>query len=590
MTQGPPDPRSDFVSGQAQRGGQARATRAEIWRRLQLPLLGLVLVGLGATSVYLYTGQGRQTRQTEPTRGEGAVSEGQAEKLRLRSLELEAAFNQARLAHFDLREEDLLLLEQALQVQEQYIEARQSVGAENQRHRELRRRLHLLRSERLRAESTQAEAQALILVKTDAEGALLLLRRALACEEEIAAKWDAAGLADVGRRARLDTRLRRLESAPLWNRSRAEEAAAEKLLAANQFAAAARGFAEAQASEAEFLRKYRDVRDTEFGRLEQLGARRETALSGQLWGVVQAQRDLAERREKAGEWSAATPAWQAARDALHQLLTEYPRSTYANRTLEVSLVTRLNFTRFHGEIQATTTALQRLRETLRRRDTAAAFTQLGSVLKQAKDLADRETGAFLPDQPERQELEYLAAHESVARHLLARLDQDFLLLPGLNAKMHRTEITQGLYAAIMDSNPSASRGEFAPVESVSYPEAEAFCLRLGWVLGQKVRLPTLAEYQAALGAANPAPSAEVAWTAANTDGGSARPVATRQVNAAGFYDLLGNVEEWAASPAAASKASAVGGSVATSAVAGLGARELIKREKLRTLGFRVVME
>ena len=50
--------------------------------------------------------------------------------------------------------------------------------------------------------------------------------------------------------------------------------------------------------------------------------------------------------------------------------------------------------------------------------------------------------------------------------------------------MLRSEVSQELYTALMDvPSPSRSRGGNLPVESVSHADAEAFALRVSWLLG-----------------------------------------------------------------------------------------------------------
>lgn len=281
MSKGPRPPRTDYKPATDPRSRRGRYAFADLWARLRLPLLVLVLAALGIASLVLYTAERRETRQTELT-----VSAADAEAIRMRSLAAEAAFEKARQQRFQLTEEDIRLLEQALQYQEEYLSALNSVGAENMRLVSLRRRLHLLRGESLRQESAALEAAALGLAKTDEDAAAEKLRRAVACEQEIADRWQFSGLADSGRRALLDTRLRRLESSALWRKGRALEAEAEKAFAAGRYAEAAERFASALEAENEFLARYRDVRDTAFGRAEQLAVRRETAESGQLWEEV----------------------------------------------------------------------------------------------------------------------------------------------------------------------------------------------------------------------------------------------------------------------------------------------------------------
>jgi hypothetical protein len=585
MTSGPHLPKNDFVTAPDPRTGRRKLFREEIWLKVRVPLLLAVFFVLGVTCVLLYTADRRQTRQSAIL-----VTPEQAEALRLKSLQLEAAFEKIRQDRFDLREEDIALLEGALRAQEEHISARQSIGTDNARQQSLRRRLHLIRGERLRHDSDEAEAKALIVVKADEPAAIQLLRRAIECELEIEQKWEFSGLAEPGRRARLDTRLRRLESGPLWQRGRELEAAAEKLFTAGKFTEAAASFNQAMECETEFLARYRDVRNTEFGRFDKLAERRETAISGEVWNGVKAQRAKAEGFEQAGDWPAATRAWQAAVDAFAKLLTDFPRSAFADRTLEALISTRFNHARFHGEIVALRARRDGMRAALRARRAEEAIRLADELVLAARRLADANTGAFLPEDNERRELEYLAGNAAVVRGLLEGVDRNLLPIPGMKARLYRTEIPQGVFASVMGSNPSSVRREANPVESVTYAEATTFATRVGWLLGAPARLPTVAEFTAAAGDLDKPVEPRQAWGAENTDGASARAVATTASNPFGFHDLLGNVEEWTMAAPDDLRAPAVGGSVATLLGKGLPSRSAFKREKSRTLGFRIVIE
>ena len=585
MSNGPRPPRPDFVPAADPRSRSGGLTLEVLWDRLRLPLLLLVIAGLGLTSLLLYTSDRRTTRQSELT-----VSTADAEALRQRSLQAEAAFEKIRQERFELTEEDVRLLEQALQAQEEYLSARMSVGTEDPRQVSLRRRLHLLRGERLRQESVTLEAAALVLAKTDEPAAAERLRRAVACEQEIADRWQFSGLADSGRRALLDTRLRRLESSDLWQKGRALEAEAEKSFAAGRYAEAAERFTKAIDAENEFLGRYRDVRDTAFGRAEQLAIRRETAVSGLLWVEVRGHKAAAEAAEAKADWPGAARSWQAAVDAFARLLIAHPRSQFADRAEEATMATRLNFARFHDDIVRVRAAAAKLRQALRARQVDDALRLAETVLTDARRLADAGTGVFRAADEERQELEFITTHAAMIRGFLPEADRQLLPVKGHVIRMYRTEIPQGLYASVMESNPSALRREANPVESVAYADAELFARRLGWILGARVRLPTVAEFIAAAGDLTKPVATEDAWTAANTDGVGARPVATARPSAQGFHDLVGNVEEWTVAKEGETRAPVAGGSVASAPAADLPVRQVFKREKSRTLGFRIVIE
>jgi len=139
-----------------------------------VPFLVVVLLALGVASLLLYTSDRRSTRQEDLL-----VSPEAAEALRLRSLELEVAFEKIRQERFELKEADILLLEEALRLQEEYVTARLSVGTDNFRQQSLRRRLHLIRGEQLRHDSDEAEAKALGLAKSNEAAAISLLAKPL---------------------------------------------------------------------------------------------------------------------------------------------------------------------------------------------------------------------------------------------------------------------------------------------------------------------------------------------------------------------------------------------------------------------------
>jgi len=136
--------------------------------------------------------------------------------------------------------------------------------------------------------------------------------------------------------------------------------------------------------------------------------------------------------------------------------------------------------------------------------------------------------------------------------------------------LQTTEVTQGQWKAVMwGANPSVFNtcGDDCPVEKVSWDDIRIFLFWLNYRSagegeGKLYRLPTEAEWEYAARAgsttafANGDISVEtfnctpvdpnldlMGWYCGNA-GGSTHPVAWKQPNAWGLYDMHGNVSEW----------------------------------------------
>jgi serine/threonine protein kinase len=138
-----------------------------------------------------------------------------------------------------------------------------------------------------------------------------------------------------------------------------------------------------------------------------------------------------------------------------------------------------------------------------------------------------------------------------------------------------TEVTHGQYLKLMGSSPArlapkAQRGQYRPVESITWQEANEFCQKLTEVekdqkwsrRGWAYRLPTEAEWEFAARAGTETPFAfgnqlefqkQGLFLPVENDllgiGGNEVPILTQEVgqskaNGFGLHDLHGNVAEW----------------------------------------------
>ncbi|MCP5245288.1 MAG: formylglycine-generating enzyme family protein [Burkholderiales bacterium] len=118
--------------------------------------------------------------------------------------------------------------------------------------------------------------------------------------------------------------------------------------------------------------------------------------------------------------------------------------------------------------------------------------------------------------------------------------------------MGRYPVTQRLWQAVMDKNPSMFQGEMRPVEQVSWDDAQVFIEQLNAVTGKTFRLPTEAQWEyAARGGkysqgytfAGSDKLKQVGWYDENSNG-ETHDVGLLLANELDIYDLSGNVREW----------------------------------------------
>ena len=109
----------------------------------------------------------------------------------------------------------------------------------------------------------------------------------------------------------------------------------------------------------------------------------------------------------------------------------------------------------------------------------------------------------------------------------------------------KTETTQKVWQAVMNSNPSKIKGKNLPIESINWNEAQVFIKKLNQS-GAKFRLPYEAEWEYACRAGTNGPYAGerdlLTWHRGNAND-TVHEVGTKSPNPWGLYDMHGNILE-----------------------------------------------
>jgi hypothetical protein len=333
-------------------------------------------------------------------------------------------------------------------------------------------------------------------------------------------------------------------------------------------------------------RDYTRTRYADTAGLSEVSAEIESLNAAGLATQVGDQERAGDLAEASADHDGSAKAFLQAYSAQEQINTQFPRSRFVSSARLDALDVKLQSARSAPVARELEKLELAIREDLRRRRVVAAEQKLPQATAlTARMLAEFPRSRFV-DGALRIRLSYLALKSNDLRKLQDDVYERLLAIPGVDERlMLVSEVPQGLYNLVMNTNPSRNPGRIMPVDSVNWNDATEFCTRLGWMLGLKVRLPTLDEYRVAVGTGE-------GDTRNSANGARAGATDLGRPNDAGFRDLLGNLGEWLDAPEGTDKATVAGGSYLDNpdALAKFPTEPRSKVDRARHVGFRFVIE
>jgi hypothetical protein len=511
------------------------------------------------------------------------------------SIELEAQFEEVLVLR-EPRPEDIGLLKKALDKQKEYLAAINGVDSEGyNRQVNLDERYQNLAAEYLRLVSLDLELEAEALATNrDYEKARAKYREAYKEQKQINETFPLSSAYNVGRATRLQRQALYYMAEPLLQRSLAFEKEADLLIEAKEWEQAEERLQQAMDLQHKLNREYRGTNQASVSRLEILRVKLVGIRSGHSYVEVLRVAGLADERRAANENLEAAALYQEAARLQRQLNEAYRDSPYASseRVSEYQRKCQTSESFELGlEIERNRDLMQQLLSERRTFEAAEVIALLRRDIRQMQEAFPRSS---LNDDDLQLKIRYLNLVQNDLGFIQDRVYDALLPIPEIDAwRMLRTEVPQALYSLIMGTNPSRNQGDVRPVDSISWIEAKNFCERLGWILGQAVRLPTENEFRQALGRLRYVVLDEHVWSVSNADG-VPQAVGTKEPFASGFYDLLGNTSEWLESIDRFETEAArhIGGHAQDriESIFTVPSREAPRGERNRLTGFRIVVK
>ena len=521
------------------------------------------------------------------------VSPEESKVLKEKSMKLEGAFDEL-YALDQVSEDDYELLFQAILFQEEYLK---SLPYFNQTAEErlvrLRERFDQTKSEPYYQITIVSERESKQFYELgDFESARIHLSKAIESQLTINEQYPLSSYKNFNRLTQLNRELKYLEAYPIYKELTKLIAKSDDLVEAGELAAAAEIIQEAIDLQSILNSEYRSSKVADSRRLVELKNRYIDLKSEPDYRAIMKLIQESDQLVSEGNYLKATDGFDQALAMQRKLNKNYPLSRYASENMIHNLIRKSQTAESFFLSEAISAINIEINESLKARNTLVAKEKIIRATDMVLSMKEEFPKSSYYDDQIELKIKYLNLIRNDLELIHSRIYAKLLPIPEEAFMMLDTEVTQALYTTIMGVNPSRSKGDLMPVESVSWVEANEFCKRLSWILGYVVRLPKEYEFRKAIGRLRYIKVEEYAVSSRGLKG--LLEVAQKEPLSSSYFDLLGNVSEWLYSDTVFlnDAVNHIGGHFSDSnqIIYSVPLRKGKKDERSRLIGFRFVVE
>lgn len=558
-----------------------------------------LFLAIGAIGAFYFLSTLGGTRKGISEYYKNTIDPIEAEKCLRDSESLENHFNSIHEVKKEkITSEDIDIYEKATRQYGKHLEFSGMDTRINPRFDKMRRKLHDLRADTLRAKTLLIEKNAEAFAQAENyKEAEKLFETAYTLEEQINSQFALSDKCDAGRAHALKYRMLAMRATPMKIAAKIAEDKGREALKNRHWAKAVKELQESLQINRTLWNDYREIIFTDNFDIAKISTMLATAQSATDFEAVEESINAAKAAEAKKNWQGAIYNWREAVKKQKVLVADFPLSEFASETYTKALYTACA----NAESRPSFIQLEELLAQLQTEIRAQKTQRIPILSRQASSLAMKINQSWRNNTLVPETLINNLAYIDVKSQDIAQIQKIFFesLFPIPNQPekigLMNKEVSQAFYTYVIGMNPSANnKNQLAPVESVSYNDAIVFCARLSALVGYEVRLPSKEEFISALGKPDKKNLAQEVWSLENSQG-AIQQCGSKQANVNGFYDLLGNVEEWLLPIADLKKSEAItaGGNCQTPEISLL-EDSLYKitmcTEKSRLRGFRVAID